>query len=239
MSYILTKSKYIRGLQCQRAMFLDVHSPQLAHYSPETLAKFRRGRDFERTFKDTFPLGIDISDRLRSRVSEYPALTASLLATPGEVTLFEAGFLYDEVLVLADVVHKSTEGIITIYEVKNSTAVSDTFRNDVAIQHYVIDHALPDIVPNDIFCQALQLSNFYVLYNDGQGGFLKEDLIEHSRVMHPTISHNIALFKETLHGLEPDIRMSDHCDNPYACPYKDHCKSLATLPDASKLWRAQ
>lgn len=230
MSYLLTKSKYIRGLQCQRAMYLDVYSPELAYYPPETMARFRRGRDFERSFKDTFPQGIDISAKLKGRISDYPQLTASLLATPGEVALFEAGFLYNDVLVLADVVHKTDDGTITIYEVKNSPAVSDTHRNDVAIQHYVISHALPAILVNDIFCNQLTLQNFYLLYNDGQGGFLKEDLIDHSLALHPTIQQNIALFKQTLNGPEPNIPMADHCHHPYDCPYQSHCRIFSKMP---------
>lgn len=230
MSYLLTKSKYIRGLQCLRAMFLDVHSPELAYYPPETMARFRQGRDFEHSFKSTFPQGIDISARLKNRISEYPQLTANLLAAPGEVTLFEAGFLYDDVLVLADVVHKTEEDDITIYEVKNSAGVSDTHRNDVAIQHYVISHALPAILVNDIFCNHLSLQNFYLLYNDGQGGFLKEDLIDHSLALHPTIQQNIALFKQTLNGPEPNIPMADHCHHPYDCPYQSHCRIFSKMP---------
>lgn len=224
MAYLLTKSKYIRGLQCPKAMFLDVHAPHLAYYPPETLARFRRGRDFEKSFKDTFPHGIDISARLKGNVSAYPQLTADLLSAPGEVALFEAGFLYNDVLVLADVVHKTAEGVVTIFEVKNSTQVSETFRNDVAIQHYVISHALPAIVVADIFCQGLTLQNFFVLFNDGHDGFLREDLIQPSQSQHSVIEQNINHFKQVILGQEPSVPMSPHCDAPYACPYKGYCR---------------
>ena len=46
MPHLLSKSKYIRGLQCERALWLDIHCPQLAHYPAATLARFRQGRDF-------------------------------------------------------------------------------------------------------------------------------------------------------------------------------------------------
>lgn len=223
MDYILTKSKYIRGLQCVKAMYLDVYHPEWAYYPPETLARFRCGRDFERTFKNTFPKGIDISARLKNKISSYPILTADLLAQPGEVTLFEAGFLYDKVLVLADVVHKDLDGTLTIYEVKNGKTISDTFRNDVAVQHYVISHAIPSIIPNDLFCTSLWLKHFYVLYNDGQDGFAKEDLMDRSLAQHPIIKENICQFKTILAQAEPNIDISDHCNTPYECPYKRHC----------------
>lgn len=223
-SYLLTKSKYIRGLQCEKALYLEVFKPRLAYYPPETLAKFRQGRAFEKTFKDTFAGGIDLSARLRFRMDSYPVLTAELLQKPGEVALFEAGFLYNDVLVLADVVHKHADGTIDIYEVKNSTAVSDTFRNDVAIQYYVIRHALNAIHPQDLFCAGLTMNHFYLLHNDGSNGFAKEDLMSQADAACDLIEQNIARFKQVLSDEEPQMPMSDRCDTPYECPFKRYCK---------------
>lgn len=157
-------------------------------------------------------------------MDQYPILTAQLLQQPGEVALYEAGFHYNGVLVLADVVHKHPDGTIHIYEVKNSTAISDTFRNDVAIQHYVIHHALEQIAHPDLFSKGLTLAHFYLLYNDGEDGFVQEDILPFAQSQHDTIHHNIARFKEVLRATEPQIPMSPHCDNPYECPYKHYCK---------------
>ena len=224
--YILTKSKYIRGLQCEKAMYLDVFKPKLAFYPPEVLAKFRQGRVFEKNFKDTFPNGVDISSQLRYRMEQYPVLTSQLIQKPGETALFEAGFLYNDVLVLADVVHKHEDGNIDIYEVKNSAAVSDTFRNDVAIQYYVIAHVLQAIQPSDLFCNGLTLNHFYLLYNDGNDGFIKEDLLLQANAACKDIEQKVNHFKQVLSEEEPVMEMSDHCDTPYECPYKRYCKRL-------------
>ncbi|MCQ2261339.1 MAG: hypothetical protein MJZ77_08125 [Bacteroidales bacterium] len=231
-SYILTKSKYIRGLQCVKAMYLDVYHPKLARYSPETLAKFRQGRAFERTFKGTFPDVVDISQRLRMRMDQYPVLTASLLQQEGPVTLFEAGFLYDGVLVLADVLHKQPDGSVVIYEVKNSGAVSDTFAHDVAIQHYVISHALADI--SDLFHDALRLTQFNLLYHDDEGHFIPQNLTARARSLADDIPARLSRFKALLREKEePAVAPSAHCDTPYECPYKRHCLSSA------KTWLTQ
>lgn len=223
MAHILTKSKYIRGLQCEKAMYLDVYQPRLARYSAETLQKFRGGRDFERTFKATFPDGIDVSARLRAQVEKYPQLTTELLLQEGEAALFEAGFCYNEVLVLADVVHKAADGTLTIYEVKNGTAVSETFRRDVAIQHYVISHALQQLAAENLFAPPLHLEHFYVLYNDGADGFVREDQLDYAREQMEDIGQRVEHFKEVLHGPQPDIAPSDHCSQPYECPYSWYC----------------
>ena len=50
MAHLLSKSKYIRGLQCDRALWLDVFNPRLARYTAEQMRRFDRGRDFEYAF---------------------------------------------------------------------------------------------------------------------------------------------------------------------------------------------
>lgn len=236
-THLLTKSKYIRGLQCEKALYLDVYQPRLARYSAETLKKFRGGRNFEHAFKSTFPDGIDICARLRAQVDKYPALTAQLLQQEGEVVLFEAGFRYNEVLVLADVVHKSADGAITIYEVKNGKAVSDTFRQDVAVQHYVISHALRLLTTENLFAPPLQLTHFYVLYNDGADGFAKEDLLEFAQGQVDDIAAHVERFKMVLQGSEPDIVPSPHCCQPYECPYSWYCNKAAQPTPRKELYR--
>ena len=222
---MLSKSKYIRGLQCERALWLDIRHPELAHYPAATLARFRQGRDFERSFKETFPHGIDISSRLRGSIGQYPGLTAQLLSQPGEVVLFEAGFVYDGVLVLADVLHKQADGNVTVYEVKDSPHVSDTFRHDVAVQHYVIAHALPSVVQADLFCSLPELRHFYLLHRDDAGNFVPEDLTAYAQNQWDTTAQHIARFKQVAAlADEPTTPMSDHCQNPYTCPYHRHCQ---------------
>lgn len=230
--YLLTKSKYIRGLQCEKALYLEVHNPKLARFSPETLQKFRDGRTFEKRCKDTFPGGVDISRQLGYQMSRYPLLTAQLLRQEGEVTLFEAGFLYDDVLVLADVVRKHADGRVEIFEIKNSLSVTDTFRNDVAIQHYVVSHSLPAILPADIFQAGLELSHFYLLLRGEGDGLRREDLLEYALGQSAEVGERVARFKEVAAASEPDILMSDHCDRPYECPFKHYCRRQAAARQA-------
>lgn len=212
MAHILTKSKYIRGLQCERAMYLDVYHPELGRISPETRLKFAKGRSFEAAYKATFPNGVDVSAELGYRMSRYPVRTAELLAQEGDVVVFEAGFLYNEVLVLADVVHKTADGRLIIHEVKNGSTLTDTFRRDVAIQHYVISHSVDHI------------DEFAVVHNDGHDGFAIVDLLEEAREQMPEIERNVARFKETLRGLEPQILPGPQCNDPYECPYREYCE---------------
>lgn len=219
-SYLLTKSKYIHGLQCDRALWLDVFNPKLARYSTEQMRRFDRGREFEYSFKDTFPNGIDISAELKRNTEAYPALTAQLLDKEEETDLFEAGFLYNEVLVLADVVHRRSDGSLDVYEVKSGSTLSDTYRRDAAIQHYVISHCHP-------------IHSFNIVHNtpseksdnseNSDKRFAIINLTEELQAQHSEIENNIALMKEILRHGEPATPTGQHCLTPYACPYQHYC----------------
>lgn len=217
--YRLTKSKFILGQQCVKALYLDVYNPDLAYMPYETLVRFRKGRDFEQRVKETFEDGIDISKELGKNISRYPDLTANLLKIPGEVTLFEAGFIFNEVLVLADVVHKSSDGDVSVYEIKNSDSVKEVFRRDVCLQHYVINNCIDN------------LTSFCVIHNDGNGGTMKEELLSEAREAEPLIAKQVEEFKEVLQGFEPDIAMDDHCLTPYECPYRRYCQKIKASLD--------
>ena len=225
MTHLLSKSKYIRGLQCERALWLDVHEPRLARYTAEQMRRFDRGRDFEYAFKSQFPDGIDLSAELKRNVDLYPARTAELLdlrpCSAAKTVLFEAGFQYDDVLVLADVVCQREDGSLDIYEVKSGTTLSDTYRRDAALQHYVISH-----------CRRIH--SFSIVYNgvDGENGangqdgpFAIVDLTEELAAEGDRIAANIAGMKTIVLATgEPDTPTGQHCLTPYACPYQQHCQ---------------
>ncbi len=218
MKHLLSKSRYIRGLQCTKALYLDTFCPELARVSYETRQKFAVGRSFERMFKDTFPDGIDISQQLKGRIDRYADLTTELLKQEGAVSIFEAGFCYDGVLVLADVLHKSADGTIDVYEVKNTSHVTSVIRNDVYVQYYVISHCIDN------------LHGFSVVYRGENSGtasvpdFCYEDLTEEAVLQQEIVCKNVAAFKEVLCGMEPSMEMGAQCDTPYECPYKQYCR---------------
>lgn len=205
----MSKSKYIRGLQCDRALWLDVFNPRLARYTAEQMRRFDRGREFEYAFKGTFPNGIDISAELKRNVDAYPELTVMYLDKEEAVDLFEAGFLYDDVLVLADVVHQNPDGALDIYEVKSGNTLSETYKRDAALQHYVISH-----------CRKVH--TFNIVYS-GIDDFVITDLTGELETQHDEIARNIAAMKEILSHGEPATPTGQHCLEPYACPYQHYC----------------
>ena len=218
MSHVLSKSRYIRGLQCHRALYFDVYEPKLAHYSSETLALFRAGREFEYTYKSLYPNAKDVSAELGRSVDSYPDFTQRQLLDRGEVVLFEAGFLFNEVLVLADVVVKQADGNDAIHEVKSGSRLTETYVRDASVQYYVAVNALR--------AMGLRLSTFDVVYNNGEGGFSVADLTVECQVALGDVARTVEELKDVVQGFEPQVELGPHCSQPYPCPYLDHCLAL-------------
>ena len=216
MAHLLSKSKYIRGLQCERALWLDIYQPRLARYTREQMRRFDAGRDFEYAFKSQYPDGIDVSAELKRNVDAYPNRTSQLLDNSDSIVLFEAGFQYDGVLVLADVICQRDDGSLDIYEVKSGSVLSETYRHDAALQHYVISH-----------CRSV--NKFCIVYNKGlsdlsDGRFAIVDLTEDLAAQTDTVASNIAAMKDILAHGEPATPTGQHCLEPYVCPYQHYCQ---------------
>ena len=74
--YILTKSAYVRGLQCVKSLYLNKHFKHLATpFSKERLASFEQGRMFEKKFKALFRNAIDIDKELGNKINQYQVYT--------------------------------------------------------------------------------------------------------------------------------------------------------------------
>lgn len=225
--FVLSKSRYIRGMQCEKAMYLDTYRSELAEVSGDTLQAFAAGRSFEKSYKETFAGAIDVSRQAGRRFGDYPRLTRELLRGTGSTTLLEAGFAYHGVLVLADVLHRTAAGEITLYEVKNSSRAKEVFRQDLFLQYYVVSHALT--VPVSSFCLVLRPDGEPSPQEEQPRGEAREpfhllDLTQEAHAAMPTVAARIARFSSVLQGLEPQVAVGEQCRLPYACPYQRYCQ---------------
>ena len=141
--YQLSKSTFLRGLKCEKSLYLykhhydtkdDVSNTQQAILIKGTKAGILAQR---------FPKWSGCVAR-RSPVYRGSAPKTLELIRQGETVIYEATFIYDEVLVALDILVKDEEGW-KAYEVKGSTSVKDTHIHDAAIQFYALSHAGIDL----------------------------------------------------------------------------------------------
>jgi hypothetical protein len=212
MNYLLTKSKYIKGLQCKKALYLDTYKRNLGVFSPETLNKFKQGRAFEANFKAKFTNGIALDKQLGWAMDKYPSTTKKILAENREIAIFEAGFIHNETLVLTDVLVKNKDQSITIYEIKNMSKLTDVVLQDMSVQYYVCQSNLGNI------------QSFNIVLNDGKDDFVVMDVTDELQRNRDFVIEHIADLKKVLQSGEPKIPVGEQCNFPYECEFKAYCR---------------
>lgn len=216
----LSKSTIIKGMQCERYLYLLKHEPrERTPHDTDTLLRFAQGRDFETRYKATFENGKDVAAMLQKDVwSIGAAYTAAAIAQGQDQTLFEACFNYQNTLVMADVCQIKDNGDLDIYEVKNGTEIKDVFIRDMAIQYYVIKNATNGLL------------KFHLVLDDGQDGFLVKDMTSELERSLKQMQSLIPKLLDTLQRSSvPEITMGTQCYAPYECEYIAYCKRKMTL----------
>ncbi len=141
---ILSKSTFLRGLQCQKSLWLYKHRYDLKdEITPQQEAIFSQGTNVGVLAQELFPEGVDAGAENYWEVEKGIANTQRLI-DQGETIIYEASFLFDGVYAAMDILVKDDEGW-KAYEVKSSTSVSETYINDAAIQYYILKNAGIDL----------------------------------------------------------------------------------------------
>ena len=211
MSFILSKSSFVRGLQCEKSLFLSKYKKKLKDpVSPELQKKFDGGRSFEDDFRKTLGEGINVAETCY--FNQYVNKTLQLIQGE-EPLIFEATFEHNEVLVMVDALERREDGTYVAYEVKNSTALKPVHRNDLGVQLYVLKNAIKE------------LKEFYLVLNkDGQ--FEKINLMDELRSEMGRIDEEVARLKTVITDkVEPQVAMGAHCHDPYDCDFIGYCSS--------------
>ena len=215
----LSKSQFIRGLQCHKSLFLHKYHPDLKdEISEELEAKFQSGKDVGIYAQKLFPNGVEIpfddvtlSDQLQRTRMEIER---------GTEILYESAFNYDNVFAKVDILHKGKEGW-EIYEVKNSTKIKDVYPNDVAVQHYILKGAGLPI--SEAF--LVHINNQYVRQGEIEVDklFTIQDLTDTVLEKQGYVEDEIKKMREILRSEQPDIGIGGHCSDPYDCDFWGHC----------------
>jgi hypothetical protein len=223
----LSKSLFIRGLQCHKSLYLQKNQPELKDETSEfqeTL--FQMGTDVGILAQELFPGGAEVPYEGLSKPAQLD-LTQSLIKE-GKTTLYEATFFYDGVFVKADILHKGSDGW-EIYEVKASTEVKPHHVNDVAVQYYVAAGAGLTVSKASLVCINTQ----YTRRGDISVAelFKIEDMTEMVRERQAAVAEELDRQKAMLKGNEPPtIDIGPQCDDPYTCDFKGHCWSHIPRP---------
>ena len=238
MPNYLTKSKYLGGLQCHKRLWNeDKHPDRAADISRSQQRRFDQSKEVGILARDYFPKGvlIDAIDPLVAVKQTEEAIKR------GEKYIFEATFIFNDVLVKCDILQKDSNSW-KIVEVKASTVnrtvkaskiVKQEYLHDLAIQKYVLTgHGL-----SISGTQLMLINSKECVYPDLSNLFIIEDATAQVNQLIDNVDSNIEIFKTILNGNdEPQVLIGEQCDKPYRCPFKEYCwqdvpkKSIFTIP---------
>ena len=223
--HILSKSTYIKGLQCEKALYMQKKHPYLRDkLSIEQRAKFQRGTDVGVLAHEVFPGGIDMSPNAPSQFPKKAAETMANLSNPEVNVMYEAVFQYNDTLIMLDMLVRDGDRWLAV-EVKSSMRLSDTYYNDAALQYYVLHGC------------GVPLSDFRLMYLNGdyvkdgpidvQQLFKMESVMEYVIEREAFVAQNVERLKAVValpHA--PVINIGTQCHNPYPCDFQGHCWKL-------------
>lgn len=217
----LSKTLFIKGLQCHKALYLHKYHPELKDEISEAQeALFRSGTDVGVLARQLFPGGVEIPyDGLS--LSDQISQTRAEIAK-GTAVIYEAAFCYEGSFCKVDILRKRETGW-EIYEVKSSTAMKDVYYDDVAFQYHVLKGA--GLPVSRAF--LVHINNQYVKSGDIDVNklFTSEDLTDNTMEAESRISEELKTQRAMLAGDMPDINIGRYCRDPYDCDFIGHCWS--------------
>lgn len=220
---MLSKSKYVAGMQCFLRLWQQCYNPELAsETSPVQQAIFDTGHEVGRLATQLYPGGVLIEEDHHHH-EEAVKTTLVAMQDPAVKAIYEAGFLFDDVRVRVDVLERVKNGRWNLIEVKSSTRIKDEYYPDVGIQYYVLKGSGLDI--DRVF--LMHLNNQYVydgIALDLEGLFSVSDLTEGALAYQQEVPQMLAELKDMLANANPpEMAPSKHCNKPYGCDFWEYC----------------
>lgn len=221
-THLLSKSSFIRGIQCEKHLYLyKYHYDEMDEIPEMQNAIFKRGIEVGKLAQQLFPNGIDLSPESHSDY-EHSLIRTKDYLNRNQAVIYEAAFQTDKVLSVADILLNENDGL-KIYEVKSSTSVTDVYLIDAALQFWVITKSGYKVKDFSI----IYINNQYVRYGelDLNQLFKVESVLDEIIPMQIWIEENIIRLKNVLKQNEiPNIDIGEHCYSPYICGFYNFCR---------------
>lgn len=223
----LSKSEFLTGLQCPKALWLSRHRPELAAARDAALELIvEQGREVGVLARALYPKGVLIEPRGRE-----PALEATIAAIKsGAAALFEPAFRAGGAFVRADLLVKAPGGRYDLLEVKSGTGPDEELHAlDLAVQAHAIE------------ASGLKLRSSLLLHVDSEyarkgavdpkGFFKRVDFTARVRETRRALGADIERLSRVVEAGEPKIEVGRHCERPHSCGFRSSC--WANIPEYS------
>jgi len=223
---MITKTDFLTGHQCPKALWLSRHGASFG-IAPKPLnpaAQFLigQGRDVGLLAQERFPGGINLLEvagfDLQARARE-----TSRLISDGVSLLFEPVFIYESAVCAVDILARAGERW-HVHEVKSGTKVKGHHVLDAAFQYHVLTQAGLDV--RDV--SITHVNNQYRREGelDLDQLFVDDSVLDQVGGIQVDVATEITSLQTVLASSDiPDISIGPHCSSPHGCPYRGHCWS--------------
>ena len=220
--------------QCPKRLWLEVHHPDLREDNAAALKNFAAGHQVGEIAQQVYdPTGQGtLIEPFAEGIDAALALSLTLLDTPQPI--FEAGFAAEGAMAFADVM-LPVNASWRMIEVKSSTSVKATHREDVAVQAFVARAA-------GVRLTAIALAHIdkewtYPGGGDYQGLLVENDLTDEAFARGAEIQRWIEAAQSAVaQAAAPAIAIGPHCHEPYACGFYAHCQSQVPQAEHPIAW---
>lgn len=218
---MLSKSRYLNGLQCPRLLWIATNEPErIPEPDASTQHIFDQGHLVGELAKRLFPGGIDVTaDDFMGNI----ALTKELLGQ--RRPLFEAGMLSGQIYSRVDILNPVNEDEWDIIEVKSATSVKEVNLHDVSFQKTCLEDSGLKIRK----CFLAYINNQYVRNGEIQPEelFTTQDISDEVAMVGKDIRDRINRMLEVINTPAcPKVDIGPHCSDPYDCPLPDCWEGL-------------
>ena len=232
----ISKTDFIRGLQCEKMLWLDAHAPEHKIIPPEVQAKLDAGNEFGDAAMGIFGPFVETTtyrDDGRLYFAAMLEKTKECLENHTPVVC-EAAFTWYGNFCAADILKKEGEGY-ALYEVKNAYSVRKEFIHDLGFQRLLLRKCGVPLISSNLVLRGDATPEDYEKKDEPFDG---EEFLEHAgfryRIVDVTKAAKRAEFLASQRIFElgklkkkdapmPEITPDGHCDVPYRCWYYDFC----------------
>lgn len=229
---MLTKSKYLSGLQCVKRLWIEEHAPEHLGAASSTQSQlFVQGSEAGRLARTRFANGKLIVGLGKAALAATQAALAA-----GETCLFEAAFVHNDLFVRCDVLWRRPDGSWTLVEVKSTTQVKAHHLHDLAVQQWVL--AGHSIKVGAV--QIMHINNSTCVYPHLESLFTTVEVTSAvARLLRRVPKVARTLRRQMAQSTMPDVDIGVHCFTPFSCPARRYCwqhvppHSIFTIPRIS------
>ena len=220
----ITKTDFMRGMQCPKMLWLDRHRPRLRVIPAEVQERLDAGNDFgDRAMAMFGPYEEMTAYRPGTRIPDKKAMlenTKEALRRNVPV-ICEAAFSDYNNYCAVDILRRTDAGH-DLYEVKNAGELYEQFVRDAAFQYYIVTRT------------GLRIGKAFIVLHGPEKDhpFVPHEVTGEVKALYSWVNDHIwdlnRMWKEKE---EPATEPGGQCEAPYRCWYWDYCHGIRNEPE--------